>query len=103
MAVTRTGIPIRVCWPATSQSKKLIRRSKTTSASGSSAVSFGVADRGFSPLKTAVPCSAAAALHHREKLRGESKERCGARPPGALPAVAANLQIKEVCWTTARS
>ena len=61
MAVTRTGIPIRVwCWPGNSSDQELIRQVKDDLGPGSSRAWCGLGIAGSSRRRTAGTCSAPA-------------------------------------------
>ncbi|WP_213453265.1 IS1634 family transposase [Rhizomonospora bruguierae] len=99
MAVTRTGIPVRVwCWPGNTGDSTLIRQVKTDMREWSLARVVWVADRGF-----------ASAANRRflqqggghyilgEKLRAGTAEADAALArQGRYATVADNLQVKEV-------
>jgi len=99
MAVTRTGIPVRVwCWPGNTGDSALIRQVKKDMRDWTLSRIIWVADRGFSSeanrryLRTGD--------HHYiigEKLRSGSPEATLALSrPGRYRNVAGNLQVKEV-------
>jgi Transposase DDE domain len=99
MAVTRTGIPVRVwCWPGTTSDQALIRQVKDDLRDWTLARVIWVADRGF-----------ASAENRRflrrgddhyiigEKLRSGSAEATAAlQRQGRYQQVADNLRVKEV-------
>ena len=99
MAVTRTGIPVRVwCWPGNTNDSALIRQVKTEMRDWNLARVVWVADRGFA-------CEAnrrflqQAGGHYilGEKLRAGTAEADAALArQGRYATVAGNLQVKEV-------
>jgi len=99
LAVTRSGIPIRVwCWPGNASDQELIRQVKDDLRAWKLTRVVWVADRGF--------CSQAnrrylqrAGGHYilGEKLRSDSKEaRAALARQGRYHEVAGNLRVKEV-------
>ena len=99
MAVTRTGIPIRVwCWPGNQSEQELIRQVKDDLREWKLSRVVWVADRGFQSAENRRYLQRCGGHYIvGEKLRGESKEAAGALArQGRYRTVAGNLQIKEV-------
>jgi len=99
MAVTRTGIPIRVwTWPGNTNDQELIRQVKRDLADWKLSRVVWVADRGFSSAENRRYLQRAGGHYILgEKLRGESKEAAAALArPGRYRTVAGNLRVKEV-------
>lgn len=99
MAVTRTGIPIRVwCWPGNTSDSALIRQVKDDLRAWKLARVVWVADRGFSSAENRRYLQRAGGHYIiGEKLRGESKEAATALArQGRYRSVAGNLRVKEV-------
>jgi hypothetical protein len=99
MAVTRTGIPVRVwCWPGNTTDTALIRQVKDDMRDWTLARIVWVADRGFS--SAANRRYLRRGDHHYiigEKLRSGSAEATAALSrPGRYASVAANMRVKEV-------
>jgi transposase len=99
MAVTRTGIPIRVwCWPGNQSEQELIRQVKDDLREWKLSRVVWVADRGFQSAENRRYLQRCGGHYIvGEKLRGESKEAAAALArQGRYRIVAGNLQIKEV-------
>jgi transposase len=99
MAVTRTGIPIRVwTWPGNTADSELIRQVKDDLASWKLGRAVWVADRGFSSEENRRYLQRAGGHYIiGEKLRGESKEAALALShKGRYKTVRDNLEVKEV-------
>jgi len=99
MAVTRTGIPIRVwCWPGNTNDQALIRQVKDDLKSWKLARVVWVADRGFSSAENRRYLQRAGGHYIiGEKLRGDNKEAQAALSrQGRYHTVAGNLRVKEV-------
>ncbi len=99
MAVTRTGIPIRVwCWPGNSGDSALIRQVKDDLRAWKLSRVVWVADRGFSSAENRRYLQRAGGHYIiGEKLRGDSKEAAAALSrQGRYHTVAGNLAVKEV-------
>jgi hypothetical protein len=99
MAVTRTGIPIRVwCWPGNQSEQELIRQVKDDLREWKLSRVVWVADRGFQSAENRRYLQRCGGHYIiGEKLRGESKEAAAALArQGRYRTVAGNLQIKEV-------
>jgi hypothetical protein len=99
MAVTRTGIPVRVwCWPGNTADSKLIRQVKDDMRDWTLSKIVWVADRGFT--SKANRRYLRRGDHHYiigEKLRSGSAEAAAALSrQGRYQEVAANLRVKEV-------
>jgi hypothetical protein len=99
MAVTRTGIPVRVwCWPGNTTDTALIRQVKADMRDWTLSKIVWVADRGFSSAENRRYLRRGD--HHYiigEKLRGGSAEATAALSrPGRYASVAANMRVKEV-------
>ena len=99
MAVTRTGIPVRVwCWPGATNDSALIRQVKTDMRDWTLSRIIWVADRGFASEQNRRWLRAGD--HHYiigEKLRSGSAEATTALSrQGRYQEVAANLRVKEV-------
>jgi hypothetical protein len=99
MAVTRTGIPVRVrCWPGNTADAVLIRQVKHDLRDWSLARVVWVADRGFTSRANRRYLQRAGGHYIlRERLRSGSREAAAALSrPGRYRQVADNLQVKEV-------
>jgi transposase len=99
MAVTRTGIPIRVwCWPGNQSEQELIRQVKDDLREWKLSRVVWVADRGFQSAENRRYLQRCGGHYIiGEKLRGESKEAAAALArQGRYRTVAGNLQVKEV-------
>jgi hypothetical protein len=99
MAVTRTGVPVRVwCWPGNTTDSALIRQVKADMRDWTLSRIVWVADRGFSSTENRRYLRRGD--HHYivgEKLRGGSAEATAALSrPGRYATVAANMRVKEV-------
>src|SRR6266545_3652829 len=99
MAVTRTGIPVRVwCWPGGTSDQVLIRQVKQDLRDWTLARVIWVADRGFASAENRRYLRRGD--HHYiigEKLRSGSAEATAAlKRQGRYQQVAANLRVKEV-------
>jgi Transposase DDE domain len=99
MAVTRTGIPVRVwCWPGATNDSALIRQVKDDMRDWTLSRIIWVADRGFASADNRRWLRAGD--HHYiigEKLRSGSAEATAALSrQGRYQEVAANLRVKEV-------
>jgi Transposase DDE domain len=99
MAVTRTGIPIRVwTWPGNTNDSALIREVRDDLRAWKLSRVVWVADRGFTSAENRRYLQRAGGHYILgEKLRGESAEAAAALArPGRFHTVAANLRVKEV-------
>jgi hypothetical protein len=99
MAVTRTGIPVRVwCWPGNTTDPALIRQVKDDLREWTLARVVWVADRGFASAENRRYLQRAGGLYILgERLRSGSAEAAAALArPGRYRTVADNLQVKEV-------
>ena len=99
MAVTRTGIPIRVwTWPGNTNDSALIREVRDDLRQWKLNRVVWVADRGFTSAENRRYLQRAGGHYILgEKLRGESAEAAAALArPGRFHSVAANLRVKEV-------
>jgi transposase len=99
MAVTRTGIPIRVwCWPGNQSEQELIREVKDDLREWKLSRVVWVADRGFQSAENRRYLQRCGGHYIiGEKLRGESKEaKAALARQGRYRTVAGNLQVKEV-------
>jgi len=99
MAVTRTGIPIRVwCWPGNSSDQELIRQVKDDLRAWKLARVVWVGDRGFQSEENRRYMQRAGGHYiFGEKLRGNDKEANTALArQGRYHTVAATLRVKEV-------
>jgi transposase len=99
MAVTRTGIPIRVwSWPGNTTDTALIRQVKDDLRGWKLGRAVWVADRGFSSAENRRYLQRAGGHYIiGEKLRGDSAEATAALArPGRYRTVADNLRVKEV-------
>jgi transposase len=99
MAVTRTGIPIRVwCWPGNSSDQELIRQVKDDLRSWKLARVVWVGDRGFQSEENRRYMQRAGGHYiFGEKLRGNDKEaNLALARQGRYHEVAENLRVKEV-------
>jgi hypothetical protein len=99
MAVTRTGVPIRVwCWPGNTNDSELIRQVKDDLRSWKLGRVVWVADRGFQSAENRRYLQRAGGHYILgEKLRGNSKEAAAALSrQGRYHTVAGNLRVKEV-------
>ncbi len=99
MAVTRTGIPVRVwCWPGSTSDQVLIRQVKADLRDWTLARVIWVADRGFASAENRRYLRKGD--HHYiigEKLRSGSAEATAAlQRQGRYQQVADNLRVKEV-------
>ena len=99
MAVTRTGIPVRVwCWPGNTGDSALIRQVKQDLRDWTLARVIWVADRGFASAENRRYLRKG--NHHYiigEKLRSGSAEATAALSrQGRYQQVAGNLRVKEV-------
>jgi hypothetical protein len=99
MAVTRTGIPVRVwCWPGSTSDSALIRQVKSDLRDWTLARVIWVADRGFASAENRRWLRRGD--HHYiigEKLRSGSAEATAALSrQGRYQQVADNLRVKEV-------
>jgi hypothetical protein len=99
MAVTRTGIPVRVwCWPGNTTDAALIRQVKSDLRDWTLARVIWVADRGFASAENRRYLRRGD--HHYligEKLRSGSAEATAALSrQGRYATVAGNLRVKEV-------
>ena len=99
MAVTRSGIPIRVwCWPGNTSDQELIRQAKDALRAWKLARVVWVADRGFQSEENRRYLQGAGGHYILgEKLRGNDKEAGAALArQGRYDMVAGNLRVKEV-------
>jgi hypothetical protein len=99
MAVTRTGIPIRVwCWPGNTNDQELIRQVKDDLRAWKLGRVVWVADRGFQSEHNRRYLQRAGGHYVLgEKLRGNSKEAAAALSrQGRYHEVAGNLRVKQV-------
>ncbi|MGZ6589885.1 MAG: IS1634 family transposase [Solirubrobacteraceae bacterium] len=99
MAVTRTGIPIRVwCWPGNSSDQELIRQVKDDLRAWKLARVVWVGDRGFQSEENRRYLQRAGGHYiFGEKLRGNDKEaKAALARQGRYHTVAENLRVKEV-------
>jgi transposase len=99
MAVTRTGIPIRVwCWPGNTNDQELIRQVKDDLRAWKLARVVWVADRGFQSAENRRYLQRAGGHYILgEKLRGNNKEAQAALArQGRYHTVAGNLRVKQV-------
>jgi transposase len=99
MAVTRTGIPIRVwCWPGNQNDQELIRQVKDDLRAWKLSRVVWVADRGFQSEENRRYMQRAGGHYiFGEKLRGNDKEANTAlQRQGRYHLVAENLRVKEV-------
>jgi hypothetical protein len=99
MAVTRTGIPIRVwCWPGNTSDQALIRQVKDDLRAWRLARVVWVADRGFASAENRRYLQRAGGHYIiGEKLRGGTKEASAALArQGRYHTVAGNLRVKQV-------
>ena len=99
MAVTRTGIPIRVwCWPGNTNDQELIRQVKDDLRAWKLGRVVWVADRGFASAENRRYLQRGGGHYILgEKLRGSSKEAAAALSrQGRYHTVAGNLRVKEV-------
>ncbi|QOC90121.1 IS1634 family transposase [Micromonospora craniellae] len=99
MAVTRTGIPVRVwCWPGNTSDSALIRQVKTDMREWSLARVVWVADRGFASAENRRFLQQGGGHYILgEKLRaGTSEADAALARQGRYATVAENLQVKEV-------
>ena len=99
MAVTRTGIPIRVwCWPGNTNDSELIRQVKDDLRAWRLGRVVWVADRGFASAENRRYLQRAGGHYILgEKLRGNAKEANAALArQGRYHTVAGNLRVKEV-------
>lgn len=99
MAVTRTGIPIRVwCWPGNSSDQELIRQVKDDLRAWKLSRVVWVGDRGFQSAENRRYMQRAGGHYiFGEKLRGNDKEANTALArQGRYHEIAENLRVKEV-------
>jgi hypothetical protein len=99
MAVTRTGIPIRVwCWPGNTNDQELIRQAKDDLRAWKLSRVVWVADRGFQSAENRRYLQRAGGHYILgEKLRGNDQEAQAALArQGRYHTVAGNLRVKEV-------
>jgi hypothetical protein len=99
MAVTRTGIPIRVwTWPGNTNDQELIRQVKHDLGEWKLNRVVWVVDRGFTSAENRRYLQRAGGHYIMgEKMRGESKDAAAALArPGRYHTVAGNLRVKEV-------
>jgi transposase len=99
MAVTRTGIPIRVwCWPGNQNDQELIRQVKDDLRAWKLSRVVWVADRGFQSEENRRYMQRAGGHYiFGEKLRGNDREANTALArQGRYHEVAENLRVKEV-------
>jgi hypothetical protein len=99
MAVTRSGIPIRVwCWPGNTNDQELIRQAKDDLRAWKLSRVVWVADRGFQSEENRRYLQRAGGHYILgEKLRGKSKEaKAALSRQGRYHTVAENLRVKEV-------
>ena len=99
MAVTRTGIPIRVwCWPGNQNDQELIRQVKDDLRAWKLSRVVWVADRGFQSQENRRYMQRAGGHYiFGEKLRGNDREANTALArQGRYHEVAENLRVKEV-------
>jgi hypothetical protein len=99
MAVTRTGIPIRVwCWPGSQSDQELIRQVKDDLRAWKLGRVVWVADRGFASAENRRYLQRAGGHYILgEKLRGNNKEAQAALSrQGRYHEIAGNLRVKEV-------
>jgi len=99
MAVTRTGIPIRVwCWPGNTNDQELIRQVKDDLHAWKLGRVVWVADRGFQSAENRRYLQRAGGHYViGEKLRGGCKEaKAALSRQGRYHEVAGNLRVKEV-------
>jgi IS4 transposase len=99
LAVTRTGIPIRVwCWPGNTNDQALIRQVKEDLRAWKLTRVVWVADRGFCSAENRRYLQRAGGHYILgEKLRSDSKEtKAALARQGRYHEVAGNLRVKEV-------
>jgi hypothetical protein len=99
MAVTRTGIPVRVwSWPGNTTDSVLIRQAKSDLADWTLARVVWVGDRGFTSAANRRDLRAGGHGYILgEKLRsGSADAQAALARPGRYQLVAENLQVKEV-------
>src|SRR5512144_3247025 len=99
MAVTRTGIPVRVwCWPGNTGDQELIREAKDDLRAWKLSRVVWVADRGFQSQENRRYLQRAGGHYILgEKLRGNNKEaKAALSRQGRYHVVAGNLRVKEV-------
>lgn len=99
LAVTRSGIPIRVwCWPGNSSDQALIRQVKDDLRAWKLTRVVWVADRGFCSQENRRYLQRAGGHYILgEKLRSDSKEaKAALARQGRYHTVADNLRVKEV-------
>ena len=99
MAVTRSGIPVRVwCWPGNTADSALIRQAKADLKEWTLARIVWVGDRGFTSAANRRDLRAGGhAYILGEKIRTTNPDAMAALGrPGRYQAVAGNLQVKEV-------
>jgi len=100
MAVTRTGIPIRVwCWPGDTGDSPLIRRVRDDLRAWKLSRVVWIADRGLSSAENRRYLQPAGGRHIiGEKLRGDPPRR-----PPRRPAKAATTSSRATCGSTRSS
>ena len=99
MAVTRTGIPIRVwCWPSNTNDSELIRQVKDDLRALKLGRVVWVADRGFQSAENRRYLQRSGGHYILgEKLRGKSAEaKAALSRQGRYHTIAGNLRVKEV-------
>ena len=99
MAVTRTGIPVRVwCWPGNQNDQELIRKVKDDLRAWKLSRVVWVADRGFQSAENRRYMQRAGGHYiFGEKLRGNDREANAALArQGRYHEIAENLRVKEV-------
>lgn len=99
MAVTRTGIPVRVwCWPGNQNDQELIRKVKDDLRAWKLSRVVWVADRGFQSAENRRYMQRAGGHYiFGEKLRGNDREASTALArQGRYHEIAENLRVKEV-------
>lgn len=98
MAVTRTGIPIRVwCWPGYQNDSELIRQVKDDLKAWKLVRVVWVADRGFASAENRRYLQRAGGHYILgEKMRGNNEAEAALARPGRYRQVAHNLRVKEV-------
>jgi len=99
MAVTRTGIPVRVwCWPGNQNDQELIRKVKDDLRAWKLSRVVWVADRGFQSAENRRYMQRAGGHYiFGEKLRGNDREANTALSrQGRYHEIAENLRVKEV-------
>lgn len=99
MAVTRTGIPIRVwCWPGNTNDSALIRQVKDDLKAWKLTRVVWVADRGFASAENRRYLQSAGGHYIiGDKLRGDNREdQAALSRQGRYHVVAGNLRVQEV-------